>query len=128
MSTDMYSQMEQASMGAALTGIYVVSLIIGILSIVAMWRIFAKAGEPGWAAIIPLYNAYVLYKISWGNGWLFLLQLVPCVNVVFAIMLCFKLSRAFGKGTGFGFGLLFLNVIFMMILGFGDAKYIGVQG
>lgn len=126
MSTDMYNQVEQMSMGV-FVGIYVIALIIAIISIVAMWRVFAKAGEPGWAAIIPFYNSYVLYKIAWGNGWLFLLQLVPCVNIVVGIILCFKLAGAFGKGTGFGFGLLFLNIIFMMILGFGDAEYMGAQ-
>lgn len=68
---------------------------------------------------------YILYKIAWGNGWRFLRLLVPIANVVVAIMMLFKLAKSFGKGTGFGFGLLFLMPIFILILAFGDARYQG---
>lgn len=103
------------------------SLVISVISIVAMWKIFEKAGEPGWAAIIPFYNAYTLTKIAVGNGWLFLLALVPLVNFFFGIWLMVKLAAAFGKSIAFAIGLIFLVPIFMLILGFGDAKYQGVQ-
>ncbi|MDD6491220.1 MAG: DUF5684 domain-containing protein [Firmicutes bacterium] len=113
------------------TGVYmvsvIVSLVISVLTIIAMWKIFKKAGKPGWASIIPFYNTYCLFDLAWGNGWLFLLSLVPCVNIVVMIMLYFKLAKAFGKGTAFGFGLLFLNTIFVLILGFGNAEYVGPQ-
>ena len=92
-----------------------------------MWKVFVKAGKPGWAAIVPFYSTYCLFEMSFGNGWLFLLCLVPCVNIVVLIMCCFKLAKAFGKGAGFGLGLVFLPFVFMLILGFGDAQYIGVQ-
>lgn len=105
----------------------IIILAIAILSIVAMWKLFAKAGKPGWAAIVPFYNTYCLFEISFGNGWMFLLTIIPCVNVVVLIMLCFKLAKAFGQGTGFGFGLLFLSPIFMLILGFGSSQYVGVE-
>lgn len=108
-------------------GYLLFALVIGVLSIVAFWKIFAKAGKPGWASIVPFYNTYCMYDISFGNGWLFLLTFVPCVNIVFGIMMLFKLAKAFGKGTGFGFGLLFLNTIFILILGFDSSEYIGPQ-
>lgn len=101
------------------------SLVFGLIQVVSLWQIFKKADEPGWAAIIPLYNLYILYKITWGSGWRVLLLLIPLVNIVAAIITVFKLSRAFGKGTGFGFGLLFLPFIFILILAFGPAQYQG---
>ncbi len=120
-----------AAVTAISTGVlavyYIVALVICVLTIVAMWKLFVKAGKPGWASIVPFYNTYCLYDIAWGNGWLFLLTFVPCVGAVFGIIMLFKLAKAYGKGTGFGFGLLFLNTIFVLILGFGDSEYIGPQ-
>lgn len=111
---------------AAFSGAYlIVCLVLFVLLIVADWKIFTKAGEPGWASIVPFYNAYVLFKIAFGNGWYFLLCLVPIVNIVFGIMLYFKLAKAFGHGAGFGFGLLFLTPIFLLILAFGSSEYVG---
>ncbi len=111
---------------ALFSGVYsIICLALLVLSIVAIWRIFTKAGEPGWASIIPIYNTYVLYKIIFGNGWYFLTLLIPLVNIVFGIMLYFKLAKAFGHGVGFGFGLLFLNPIFMLILAFDSSEYVG---
>lgn len=104
----------------------IIALAVCVVMLVGLWKLFAKAGKPGWAAIVPFYNMYCMYQISFGKGWLFLFTFVPIANIVFAIMLCFKLAKAFGKGTGFGFGLLFLGPIFMCILGFGDADYVGV--
>lgn len=104
-----------------------ISLVIFVLTLVAMWKIFGKAGKPGWACIVPFYSQYCLFDIAWGNGWLFLLCFIPCVNFVVMIMLYLKLARAFGKGTGFGIGLILLNTIFILILGLGDARYIGPQ-
>lgn len=113
------------------TGVFTVYMIIAlgmlVLTIVARWKIYSKAGKPGWASLIPFYSEYCLFDIAWGNGWLFLLGFVPCVNIVVMIMLYFKLAKAFGKGTGFGFGLVFLNTIFVLILGFDHSQYIGPQ-
>ncbi len=111
----------------AFTVSMIVSLVICVLTIIAMWKIFTKAGKPGWASIVPFYSQYCLFDIAWGNGWLFLLCFIPCVNLVVMIMLYIKLANAFGKGTGFGIGLILLNTIFVLILGLGDAEYIGPQ-
>ncbi len=107
--------------------IAIVSFVMAVLTIIARWKVYTKAGKPGWGSLIPFYSNYCLFDIAWGNGWLFLLGFVPCVNFVVAIMLCFKLAKSFGKGTGFGFGLLFLNTIFFLILGFDNSQYIGPQ-
>lgn len=122
-----YDVLYSAIAAGVSTTYLIIGLVVFILSLVAKWKIFVKAGRPGWACIIPFYSDYCMYDIVWGNGWLFLLCFVPCVNVVISIMMLFKLAKAFGKGTGFGFGLLFLNTIFVLILGFGDAEYIGPQ-
>lgn len=96
-----------------------------IATIVAWWKIFSKAGEAGWKSIIPIYNLYVLCKIADGKGIKFLLLCIPLVNIVYAIMLCIRLAKSFGKGGGFAAGLIFLDTIFILILGFGSAQYIG---
>ena len=117
-----------AAAASGVSAVYaILSLAISVLTLVAMWKLFVKAGMAGWKCLIPFYNTYCLYDIAWGNGWLFLLMFVPCVNVVVGIMMLFKLAKAFGQGTGFGFGLLFLNTIFILILGFGSAEYVGPQ-
>ena len=117
-----------AAAASGVSAVYaILSLAISVLTLVAMWKLFVKAGRAGWKCMIPFYNTYCLYDIAWGNGWLFLLMFVPCVNVVVGIMMLFKLAKAFGQGTGFGFGLLFLNTIFILILGFGSAEYVGPQ-
>ncbi|MBQ9903037.1 MAG: hypothetical protein IJM51_11765 [Clostridia bacterium] len=105
-----------------------VSIVIFVLSIVAMWLIFKKAGQAGWKALIPIYNVYTLVKIVDGNGWKFLLLLIPIVNIIYLIMLDFRMAKAYGKGVGFGFGLLFLPTIFQLILAFGKAQYVGPKG
>lgn len=119
-----------AALGTMLGFIIVFSLIVCVLSIIAMWRIFTKAGKPGWASIIPVYNMVVLYQIVGMNPWLLLLYIVPFVNyiasIVLMIMLCIKLAKAFGKSSGFAVGLIFLNTIFMLILGLGNAEYVGI--
>lgn len=114
-----------AALMAFIAAYSIVLLIIAVVLIIANWKIFSKAGEPGWAAIVPFYSQYVLFKITLGQGWLFLLGFVPVIGVVMYIIVIFKLASAFGKGIGFGFGLLFLLPIFFMILAFGSSEYIG---
>ncbi len=106
----------------------IVVLAVAVISLVGMWKIFVKAGKPGWAAIVPIYNTYCLFEISFGTGWLFLLCLVPCVNVVITIIMWIKLAQAFDKGAAYGIGILFLPVVFLPMLGFSDAQYIGPVG
>jgi hypothetical protein len=93
--------------------------------IAACWKIFTKAGQPGWAAIIPIYNLYIWCKIVGRPWWWILLMLIPFVNFVITIILCIDLAKSFGKGVGFGLGLVFLGIIFFPILGFGSAQYQG---
>jgi hypothetical protein len=96
-----------------------------ILMIAACWKIFTKAGQPGWASIIPIYNCYILCKIVGRPGWWVILLLIPFVNFIVGIILCIDLAKSFGKGVGFAIGLILLGVIFFPILGFGSAQYQG---
>lgn len=100
-------------------------LAVLVLLIIAFWRIFTKAGEPGWASLIPFYNTYIMYKIAWGNGWLFLLSFIPLVGMFVALVALYKLCVAFDHGAGFFLGLLFLSPIFLLILAFGSSEYVG---
>src|SRR6266581_4216952 len=103
----------------------IIGLLIALLMIVAMWKVFAKAGQPGWASIIPIYNLYVWCKIVGRPGWWIILMLIPFVNIIISIILLIDLAKSFGKGVGFGIGLILLAVIFFPILGFGSAQYQG---
>lgn len=109
---------------------WLVSLCASILVIVATWYIFQKANEPGWAAIVPFYNRYVMYKIVFNNGWLMFLEflsIIPFIGwiavVILHMVLYINLAHRFSKSTGFGMGLALLSVVFFPILAFGDAKY-----
>jgi hypothetical protein len=110
--------------GAGVVGT-LIYLIIAVLLIASLWKVFTKAGKPGWAAIIPIYNIFVLLQIVGRPWWWLLLMLIPFVNFVIAIIIYIDLAKSFGKGVGFGIGLLFLSFIFFPILGFGDAQYVG---
>jgi hypothetical protein len=103
----------------------IIGLLIAVILIAAMWKVFSKAGQPGWAAIIPIYNIYVLCKVAGRPGWWVILMLIPFVNFIIAIILCIDIAKNFGKGAGFGIGLAFLGFIFFPILGFGSATYQG---
>ena len=100
-------------------------LLIALVLIVAMWKVFTKAGQPGWASIIPIYNLYIWCKIVGRPWWWILLMLIPFVNFIVCIILCIDLAKSFGKGVGFGIGLALLGIIFFPILGFGSAQYQG---
>ena len=116
-----YSSRGQARSPALL----IVELLIALLVIVAIWKVFTKAGRPGWAAIIPIYNMYVWCKIVGRPGWWVILMFIPIVNFIIWIILCIDMAKSFGKGVGFGIGLLLLPFIFFLILGFGSAQYQG---
>jgi len=90
----------------------------------SMWEVYTKAGHPGWAVFIPIYNVYVILKIAGLSGWCLVLMLIPFVNIVIAILVVVGLAKNFGKGAGFTVGLLFLPFIFLPILAFGSAKYL----
>lgn len=106
----------------------IICLALAVVSIAGTWKAFEKAGQPGWACIIPIYNIYIMLKIGGKPGWWLLLFLVPFVNVVIGIWLTNMISKSFGKDEGFTVGLLFLGFIFWLILGFGDAEYQGPYG
>jgi hypothetical protein len=114
--------------GAAVTVLIVLYAAILVLQIAGMWKAFAKAGEPGWAAIIPFYNIYVMLKISGHPGWWLLLFLIPFVNIVILFIMGVDVAKSFAKSTAFGVGLVLLGFIFWPILGFGDAQYVGPAG
>lgn len=105
--------------------ISLIQLAVFIVVIAGGWKTFAKAGQPGWAVIIPIYNIYVLTQIAGRPWWWLLLFLVPIVNVVIAIIMSIDVARKFGQSTGFGIGLALLGFIFYPILGFGSATYQG---
>ncbi|MBW4060984.1 hypothetical protein HJC99_00175 [Candidatus Saccharibacteria bacterium] len=101
--------------------------IVGIIAIVGLWKIFTKAGNPGWAAIIPIYNTYILLEIVGRPAWsLLILLFIPFVNLVLFIILALDLAKSFGKSAVFGvFGLIIFPYIGSLILGFGPAIYQG---
>jgi len=101
-------------------------LAVGVVIIIGGWQVFEKAGHPGWAILIPLYNAYILLKVAGRPGWWLLLYLIPLVNVVIAIIVSIDVAKAFGQSGAFGFFLLFLFFgIGYLILGFGNYQYRG---
>jgi uncharacterized protein DUF5684 len=99
-----------------------------VFLIAAQWKVYEKAGQPGWAAIVPIYNIIVLLKIVGKPTWWIILFLIPGVNLIFAIWTVNMLSKSFGKDEGFTIGLLILGFIFYPVLGFGSAQYIGPYG
>ena len=100
-----------------------IGLAFAIGTIAGIWKTFQKAGQPGWAAIIPIYNVVVLMRIVGKPGWWVLLYLIPIVNIIVAIVVSLEVAKQFGKGTGFGVGLALLSPVFYAILGFGDSRY-----
>lgn len=100
-------------------------LAIFIVIIASFWKVFTKAGQPGWASIIPIYNLIVMLQIVGRPWWWILLLLIPIVSLVIAIIISIDMAKSFGKGTGFGIGLALLGFIFYPILGFGSATYQG---
>lgn len=103
-------------------------LAFTLFIIAAYWKVFTKAGQPGWAAIIPIYNIYIMTKIAGKPGIWTLLCLIPVVNIIFVIWLYNMISKSFGDDEGFTVGLFLLGIIFWPILGFGSSKYLGPYG
>lgn len=121
------SEYEGGGAGGALAGGFfmVIWLVVTVVMIAALWKIFAKAGQPGWACIIPIYNIVVMLQIVKRPLWWIILMLIPFVNVVVGIIITIDLAKAFRQGTGFAIGLILLPFVFYPILGFGDARYQG---
>ena len=100
-------------------------LAIAVFMIASVWKVFVKAGKPGWAVLIPIYNFIVLIEIVGKPTWWVILLFVPFVNYIILVWITNLLSKSFGKDVGFTLGLLFLGIIFFPILGFGSAEYKG---
>jgi Family of unknown function (DUF5684) len=111
--------------GALFGAIGLIYLAVIVLMIASLWVIFTKAGQPGWAAIIPIYNIVVLLQIVGRPIWWIVLMLIPFVGIIIGIIVAIDLAKSFGKGAGFGIGFVFLSFIFAPMLAFGDARYQG---
>lgn len=123
-----------AALAAFLAAFFLVFLVIAIITLVGLWKTFEKAGQPGWAAIVPIYNLVVLFRLGGQSGWFalaILLNLIPFIGALawlgIIIWNHINISKRFGHGVGFGLGLVFLSPIFWLILGFGSSKYVGEQ-
>lgn len=116
---------DSGGFGAFQIVFFIIILGIAVLAIAGQWKVYIKAGKPGWACIIPFYNLIVLVEIVGKPVWWFLLLICPCINIIFIIWVYNLLSKSFGKDEGFTVGLVLLTPIFMCILGFGDAVYLG---
>ena len=112
------------SSGGSLIG-SLLALLFSLCLVVAGWKTYAKTGRPGWASIVPVYNAYTLLQIVGRPAWWLVLLLIPGVNVVVAVILSIDLAKCFGKSTSYGLGLAFLSAPFTLHLGFGEAQYGG---
>lgn len=135
MSTHLLSILQSASSSIEMQQVEAPSPIVGVIALVAIvimiaavWKVFTKAGEPGWAVLVPIYNIVVLLKVSGKPWWWLFLFLIPFVGFIIAILQCVGLAKNFGKGTGFAIGLILLGPIFYMILGFGSAQFQGTKG
>jgi hypothetical protein len=117
---------DTSGVGAAALVLWIV--VIYAIAVIPYWVIFTKAGQPGWPALIPIYNTYIQLKIIGRPGWWLILLLIPFVNIVIFIIITNDLSKSFGHGVGFTLGLIFLSIIFLYILAFGSSTYRGPAG
>lgn len=123
---DMNSLPQHDSGGGAAAGIIlgVIYLAVIVMLIASMWKMFAKAGQPGWAAIVPIYNVIVMLKVAQRPMWYIALIFIPFVGgLIFSILTSLGLAKSFGKGGGFAVGLILLPFIFYPMLGFGSATW-----
>lgn len=110
------------------TNMFVFIAILIVIAFAAQWRIYQKAGKPGWAAIVPIYNVIILMEIIGKPWWWLLLILFPPTSLIFAVWATNLLSKSFGQGVGFTLGLIFLSIIFYPMLAFGNFEYKGPAG
>ena len=123
-----------AAAAAFIAAFFLVFVVIGIVTLIGMWKTFAKAGQPGWAVLIPIYNIIVLLRIA-GLPWYWVfapfVAIIPILGwiayLVWIVWVHHRISTRFGQGVGFTIGLTLLSPIFWLILGFGSAKYVAEQ-
>lgn len=113
-----------AAAGAGI-GSFIGGLIGYVIGVIPLYGVFTKAGEPGWAAFVPLYNLFILLKIVGRPAWWIILFLIPLVQIVALVLVGLDLAKVFGKEIGFAVGLILLPWIFWLILWFGPAQYTG---
>ncbi len=119
---------EVSAGGAGAFGVgMVIYFALIIFLIVTMWKLFTKAGKPGWASLIPFYNIFVMLEIAGKPGWWFILFLIPFVNFVIIILMYAGMAERFGKGGGYVVGMILLPIIFFPMLAFGSAEYKAVE-
>ena len=112
--------------GGAGAGIaMLIYLAILIVMIIGCWKSYSKAGQPGWACIIPIYNMIVWLQICGRPIWWFILLLIPLVNIIIFLIVCIDFAKSFGKGAGFGIGIFLIPFVFIPMIGFGSASYQG---
>lgn len=104
---------------------WIICIGLVVFEVAAIWKTFVKAGKPGWASIVPIYNGIVILQIAGRPVWWFLLYFIPLVNIIIAIIVMVDFAKSFGKGVGFALGLIFLPIIFFPLLAWGDAEYLG---
>ena len=113
---------------AIFAAMFIPFLIVWVITVVGMWKVFEKAGKPGWASIIPIYNTIVMLEIIGKPVWWLLRLIFPCTSLVFAVWMINLLSKSFGQSEGFTIGLIFVPFVFYPLLGFGNYQYIGPAG
>lgn len=107
-------------------GIFLLGIIV--FSVITWWKLFEKAGKPGWIAVVPIYSTVVLLEIVGKPTWWIFLLFIPGINLIFGIWTINLLSKSFGKDEGYTIGILLLGIVFLPMLAFGDAQYIGPMG
>lgn len=112
----------KAALGAVLV-LFFIAFLFGLIILAANWKIYTKAGYPGWAVFVPIYNLYIMVKIAGKPGWWMVLIFLPVVSIIILIVINIGIAQNFGKGVGYGLGLAFLPLIFVPMLGFGSAQY-----
>jgi hypothetical protein len=122
---DASSASGMAALFAIISACIIPIIIVSVIVIIGKWKIYEKAGKPGWAAIVPIYSTIVLLEIVGKPIWWILLFLIPCVNIVFLVWTINLLSKSFGQSEGFTVGLILLGIVFYPILGFGNYQYLG---
>jgi hypothetical protein len=115
-----------AGFWVAFIAFYAFIILVWVVpSLIGLWKVFQKAGRPGWAAIVPIYNNWQIIEIVGRPGWWLAMLFIPYASIVFMFILMIDLAKSFGKSTGFGVGMILLAPVFMLMLGFGDATYLG---
>jgi len=122
------TDLDPAATAAAGTGGLIGGVLGYLLGAFAFFGAFKKAGEPAWAAFVPVYNSIVLLKIAGKPWWWFLLALIPVVNLVIWIIVAIELAKSFDHGTGFAVGLILLSLVFLYVLSYDGNRYVGPGG